>query len=64
MFLDIVHTTKEWILLHNTHLIKQFYNENNKSIEILLRCLSCNSVKKIDEVLKSSKLTGEEQYAY
>ena len=63
MYLDIIHTTKEWILLHNNHLTKQFYNENNRCIEIMLRCLNCNSVKKIDEVVKNTKLTGE-QYAY
>ena len=59
MNVDIIHTTREWILLHNNHPTKQFCNENNRCIEILLRCLSCNSVKKIDEVIKRTTLNGE-----
>ena len=58
MYLDIVHTTKEWIFMHNSHPTKMFYNETNKGQDILLRCISCNSVKKIDE-LKYNTSNGD-----
>ena len=51
MYLDIIHTTKEWILTHSSHVTKLFYNECNKKVEIMLMCKTCDCAKKIDELV-------------
>ena len=61
MYLDIIYTTKEWILTHSSHVTKLFYNESNKKVEIMLMCKTCDCAKKIDEVMKTE--TNGEQYA-
>ncbi len=64
MYLDIIHTTREWIHMHTKHPTKMFTNETNKGCDILLRCTSCNSFKKIDELQRKTTSNGEESNAY
>ena len=51
MLPDLIHTTREWLIKHAGHRVKQYSIDSICETKIYLRCDNCDSIKLMDKVV-------------
>lgn len=60
MFLDMIHSIKYWLSVHNNHKLHRATREELNGIKILLICEKCNNCIIVDELhLVESEFRGD-----